>query len=341
MRLNSAHALFHFQASAGINIGSRAKPGFLHFQPYIFFSQCGGAFFHAPHMIFLNVSIIRSPEFRRSSRQRHPLGENIRIRLRLIPISGVSDFISSFRPGDTGHDFTPKTVVRPCFDTSVRSSFLRDFSHACVLVGRLPGVIRSVAFNTAGAQIAIAGDGISLTDAGDGSAVFPPLDGGDEFPRAGRNDLFFFQSEYGVFSFPLRHVPCSVGSLPVAGGVGRAPGGLFGNGESARSRVPGNCEGFKGVARDGIKAGGTVFPAHLFGEIEGNAVTGLRDIFNVGEPVPQVPYLPNASVRSPHDIQLSVKFFSCVSRAVFSGVAGGVFQGRGRTCGIVNGIARV
>ena len=135
------------------------------------------------------------------------------------------------------------------------------------------------------------------------------------------------------------HAPSA--PLPVAGGVGRAPGGLFGNGESARSRVPGNCEGFKGVARDGIKAGGTVFPAHLFGEIEGDAVTGLRDIFDVGEPVPQVPYLPDASIRSPHNIQLSVKFFSCVSRAVFSGVAGGVFQGRGRTCGIVNGIARV
>ena len=341
MRLNAVHALFHLQASAGINIGSRAEPGFLHFQTHVFFPQCGRAFFHAPHMIFLNVGVIRAPKFRRSGRQRHPLGEDIRIRLRLVPIRGVSDLIAGFRPGDAGHDFTAETVVCPRFDTSVRSSFLRDFSHAGVLVSRFPGVVRSVAFNTAGAQIAIAGDGISLTDAGDGSAVFPPLDGGDEFPRAGRNDLLFFQSEYGVFSFPLRHVPCSVGSLPVAGGVGRAPGGLFGNGESARSRVPGNCEGFKGVARDGIKAGGTVFPAHLLGEIEGDAVTGLRDIFDVGEPVPQVPYLPDASIRSPHNIQLSVKFFSCVSRAVFSGVAGGVFQGRGRTCGIVNGIARV
>ena len=340
MRLNSAHVLFHFQASAGINIGSRAEPGFLHFQPYIFFPQCGGAFFHAPHMIFLNVSIIRSPEFRRSSRQRHPLGENIRIRLRLIPISGVSDFISSFRPGDTGHDFTPKTVVRPCFDTSVRSSFLRDFSHACVLVGRLPGVIRSVAFNTAGAQIAIAGDGISLTDTGDRDTVFPSLYGSDEFPRSGRDNLLFLQSEDGIFSFPLRHVPCSVSSLPVAGGEGRAPGSLFGDGKPARCRVPGDRECFKWVARNGIKAGGAVFPIHLFGEVEGDAISGFRDIFDVGKPIPQVPYLPNASIRSPHDIQLSVKFFSCVGRAIFSGVAGGVFQGRGSTCGIVNSITR-
>ena len=171
--------------------------------------------------------------------------------------------------------------------------------------------------------------------------MFPALDGGHKFPRVGRDHLLFFQGVDGVFSFPLCHVPGSVGSPPVTGGVGHAARSLFGDGEFARRRIPGNREGLERFARDGVEAGHVVFGSHLSGEVERDAVAGGRDVFNAGESVPQVPDLPDGAVGGAHDVQFAVEVFPGVGGSVFGGVAGGVFQRGGRACRVADGVARV
>ena len=165
VRLHAVDALGHLQAAPGVDVGGRAEPGFLHFEPFAFRSEGGGALFDAPHVVGLRVGVGRLPEVEGRGRQGCALGEDVRVGLGIVAVGGVSGLVAASGPGNGGDDFAPEAVVGPRFHTAVGSRFFRHFPHAVVLIGGFAGVGCAVALDAAGAQIAVAGNGVCFTNA--------------------------------------------------------------------------------------------------------------------------------------------------------------------------------